>query len=77
MNESFSQTSITQRKTREIKNRHTSIDFQFIDNLIYHIHENNDQNINESKLCISKNCQQKIFKVIYNDNFHVEQHKIY
>lgn len=53
------------------------IDFQLIDDLIYHIHENNDYDIDESRLCISKNCQKEIFKIAHDDNAHVDHHRVY
>ena len=37
-------------------NRRTHIDFQLIDELIYHIHKNNDYEFEQSKLCIFETC---------------------
>ena len=62
---------------RQASNRRTDIDFQLIDELIYHIHESNDYEFEQSKLCIFEICQQNVFKIAHNDNFHVEHHRVY
>ena len=54
-----------------------NINFQFIDDLIYHIHENNEYDIDESRLCISKSRQKDVFKITHDDNAHVDQHRAY
>ena len=58
-------------------NRRIDIDFQLIDELIYHIHENNDYEFEQSKLCIFETCQQDVFKMTHDDNFHVNHHRVY
>ena len=40
----------------KINRQRINIDFQLIDELIYHVHEKIDYDIDESRLCISKNC---------------------
>lgn len=47
------------------------INFKLYENLIYHV--KNDV----FKLCISNNCQKNVFKIAHDDNFHVEQNKVY
>ena len=71
---SFSQTS---QIDRQANNRRTDIDFQLIDELIYHIYESNDYEFEQSKLCIFEICQQNVFKITHDDNFHVEHHRVY
>ena len=47
------------------------INFKFHENFIYHI--KNDV----FKFCISNNFQKNVFKIVHDDNFHVEQNKVY
>ena len=52
----FQTSFFVDNRTQKVNKRRIDIDFQFIDELIYHIHEENDYDIDESRLCISKNC---------------------
>ena len=52
----FQTSFFVDNRIQKINKRRIDIDFQLIDELIYHIHENNDYDIDESRLCISNNC---------------------
>ena len=55
----------------KIKKIVTDIDFKLRDDLIYHVKKN------IFRLCIFKNCEQKVFKLIHDDCFHAEHHRVY
>ena len=63
--------NLSQNVIFKVKKIVTDIDFQLRDELIYHIKKN------IFKLCIFKNCEQKIFKLIHDDCFHVDHHRAY
>ena len=49
----------------------SNIHFEFIDELIYHVKNN------QSKLCIFNNCVQNVLKLIHDDCSHVEHYRTY
>ena len=63
--------SLSQNVTFKIKKIVTDIDFQLHDELIYHVKKN------IFRLCIFNNCKQNVFKLIHDDCFHAEHHRVY
>ena len=47
------------------------VNFQLRDKLMYYVKKN------IFKLCIFNNCEKKVFKLIYNNCFHVDHHRVY
>ena len=58
-------------RSKKLKSIITKINFKLHDDVIFYV--KNDV----FKFCIFENCQQKIFKIVYDNNFHVEQHRVY
>ena len=58
------------KKTK--KKMFNDIDFQLIDDLIYYVKNNNS-----SRFFISINFEQNVMKLIYDENSHIEHHRIY
>jgi NAD-dependent dihydropyrimidine dehydrogenase PreA subunit len=64
---------------KRLKNESTSIkkiinsdiDFSLKNDLIYLIKDD------KFRLCISRNCEQNVFKITHDENFHAEQHRAY
>lgn len=55
----------------KIKSSHSDSDFSIRDDFIYLMKDS------KSRLCISENCEKKIFKAAHDQNFHVEHHRVY
>ena len=63
---------ITEKKIR------TDVNFDFTDDLIYYIKDNNSQRSSESsRLVISSNCEREIFAMTHDDCSHLEHHRAY
>ena len=49
----------------------SEIDFQLINDLFYHVKKN------YFKFCIFQNCVQEVLKLVHDDNFHANYHRVY
>ena len=63
---------VNNKPTSEIKSKKVYIDiaFELNDEFIYHLDE-------RCRLCISALCDQKIFRIIYNNNQHLDKNRCY
>ena len=58
-------------------NYRIDINFRLIDDFIYYLFEYNNKKSKKSRLCILFNVIHDVFKLIYNDCFHVEHYRVY
>ena len=67
----------TMLKTSIFNNYRIDIDFRFINDFIYYLLEYNNKKSKKSRLCILFNVIHNVFKLIYNDCFHIEYYRVY